>query len=113
MILNKHNILVIILSILLIFSIFKGCSGVKPSTTSSFQQSIDSVNVVVKDLKNKQLVLDSILNIQLLKSDSLSMQISSTNTQITNVKKHYENKINIVRNFSDDELTKFFTDRYQ
>jgi len=114
MISNKYNILIIVvLSVSLLFSIFKGCNVVQNDITPSYKNSIDSVNVIIDSLKIKQLELDSNLNYQIYKMDSISNQISYTDKKIIDVKKHYENQINIVRNFSDDELTKFFTDRYK
>ena len=111
--LNKNNILFILVSILLLFVVSRGCEEKYVPTSTISQNSIDSINNVLHELNNQQILLDSTLNLHQRKIDSIYGSIHTTHTNITNIKNYYESKINSARNFSDDELVEFFTNRYK
>ena len=76
------------------------------SKIEALEQKVDSLHSINDELTFK---IDT-LNGQIFKLDK---QIDLKNSRINNLRYEINSKINAVDNFNDDELDRFFTERYR
>jgi len=103
-----YTIIVILLSTLVYF-VFLGDEEYVDDYNSkieALEAKVDSLHHINDDLVYK---IDT-LNQEIVKLDS---EIESQDKKIVTLKYRVNEKVNSVDNFNDDELLKFFTDRYR
>jgi len=78
----------------------------------TFKNKIDSIDNKIVFLREQQKQVDE--NISELKGEVLQVEsiIGSVKNQKVIIKEYYENKINSVDKFTNDELDSFFSSRY-
>lgn len=74
---------------------------------------LDSLNNRIIQLQQLQDTKDSVIRAYEYDVAVLDSRIDSTNKQVNKTRKEYENKINNLSGASSNELTEFFTNRYQ
>lgn len=72
---------------------------------TELQKNIDSLKKENSKISDKILVLDSINNINQNKIELIKDSLTNSQTKT-------DEKINVILNYSDDELKEFFTNRY-
>lgn len=70
-----------------------------------YVRQIDSLSQIIQDVYSTSVDYSR-------KCDSLNSRLEALSSESQNLKKKYEEKINSVTFFTDDELQSFFTDRY-
>lgn len=75
--------------------------------------TIDSLNIVIKDLYKVQLKLDSSIELSNKKIDSVDTDISKIKGQKTIIKEIYHEEINRAGNYTEPQLDSFFSTRYR
>jgi len=106
-------ICVTVFILLLYFTITTIISPVKVGDYTKQKQKIDSLNIVILGLEDKQLELNRSIVYQQNEIIVLNKQIDSTNIEIVKVKEHYGKKIKNITTYTPTQLDKFFTERYQ
>jgi len=103
-----YSIIVILLSTLIYFVFLGDEEYVEDynSKREALEAKVDSLHHINDDLVYK---IDT-LNQEIVKLDS---EIESQDKKIVTLKYKVNEKVNSVDNFNDDELLKFFTDRYK
>jgi predicted nucleic acid-binding Zn-ribbon protein len=107
---DKTNILLIIITILVAYNIFQG-NELKTNVSSynlkidSIQNEIDSVVSLNETITQEIVKLDSQIN-------DVGKNIDTTQQNINTIKKQTDEKINNVNGYTFSDLNKFFTDRY-
>ena len=76
------------------------------------KETIDSLNVVIRDLYKEQLKLDSSIELSNKKIDSVDTDINKIKGQKTVIKEIYHEEINRAGNYTEPELDSFFSARY-
>ena len=74
--------------------------------------TIDSLNIVIKDLYKGQLKLDSSIELSNKKIDSVDTDISKIKGQKTVINEIYYEEINRAGNYTEPQLDSFFSTRY-
>ena len=116
---SKSSVMAILFVAILSLSIlslliYKSCSNESlPPTISKEQKSIDSILLIINDLKSTQTKLDQKLNISLKTLDSLQTKTYNSEQQIINIKKYYGSKINDIKLYTPTQLDSFFSKRYK
>ncbi len=77
------------------------------------QQRVDSLTVEIEKVQNERILLDNnIINL----NDSLHVlqnDILAKETKIKKLKSEYAKKINYINNFTSNDVTEYFTNRYE
>lgn len=107
---NIFTLVLIVIVMLLIGYIF---TQDKPDYIKDYNNKIEALEAKIDSLHSKNDILS-------IESDSLKSQITSytkeikiLNSRIYVIKKQTQQKINNVDSFGNDELEKFFTERYR
>lgn len=108
---NIQFFLIIILCFIIIWNLFKTDSIKKEvkkykKEIELVQTKIDSVNSINKVLDSKISKIDK--NIE-----TIDQEIFQVDNKIKTIKIKTDEKINVVHNYSPNELEQFFTDRYK
>lgn len=103
--------IIVLLIIGLVFVFIK-----EPNTTSvvdPYKSKIDSLNIELKYIKQRQLELDN--KIKSYKDSLLFFdnKIDSINNRLTETRNYYGKKIKDIAGYNSAELTEFFSKRYQ
>jgi hypothetical protein len=113
---KRKNIIIIIV---LVLSLWINIKTIFLSHTSDnidkqeYQKSLDSLNEIINIYTNKNILLDE-KNILLYKDiDSLNNKIKNNNIQIDQLKIYYDKKINDISNYNTNDITNYFTNRYE
>lgn len=80
--------------------------------SESDKSKIDTISKLIEDDKSKIQNVDSLLIGLDHKIDSLNNKISELEEKKTIIREVYYEKVNNISEFNDDELYRFFTDRY-
>jgi hypothetical protein len=96
-----------------LLSVYKLYNNDTQPTISKEQKSIDSILIVMDNLKSKQKLLDKQLQISIKNIDSLQTQTYNSEQQIINIKKYYGSKINDIKLYTPTQLDSFFSKRYK
>jgi hypothetical protein len=96
-----------------LLSVYKLYNNNTQPTISKEQKSIDSILIVMDNLKSKQKLLDKQLQISIKNIDSLQTQTYNSEQQIINIKKYYGSKINDIKLYTPTQLDSFFSKRYK
>lgn len=85
-----------------------------PAITMSQKEraTIDSLNVIIKDLYKEQLKLDSSISLSNQKLDSVDLDINKIKGQKIVIKEIYHEEINRAGNYTEPQLDSFFSARY-
>lgn len=108
---NKQNILLFVIVILVAYNIFT-TSGIKTDVAGynakidSIQHEIDSVQLENHKLNEQIVVIDKEI-------DKVDGNINNVTKNITIIKNQTNEKIDSVNNYNFSDLEKFFTDRYK
>ena len=103
------NLLVIIGACIVVFTFFNKKENYVEkydAKIKALEQKVDSLHHINDELTFK---VDT-LNIQITKLDH---QIDLKDNRINNLRYEINTKVDAVDNFNDDELTRFFTERYR
>jgi uncharacterized protein YlxW (UPF0749 family) len=92
--------------------VFFQISTVKESISESDKSKIETIRDLIKKDKESINKLDSILNDLNNKVIEVNSKLDELDSQKTIVKEIYYEKINNVSKYDDDELMRFFSDRY-
>lgn len=103
--------LIIVLSITTGYLFMSRTTPVQPKT--QYQNTIDSLDNVIKGYRQHQLYLDSIIIGYRNDIAILDGKIDSTRKVIVTQRKDYEERIRRAGRYTTDELDSFFTDRYK
>ena len=108
---NYKSILKVLLGI---FALYWVLFILTPSMQMSAKEkaTIDSLNLVIKDIYKEQLKLDSSIELSNKKIDSVDTDISKIKGQKTVVKEIYHEEINRAGNYTEPQLDSFFSARY-
>jgi len=95
-----------------VFYWFSAIFSPKLEGMDTFKNKIDSIDNKIVFLREQQKQVDE--NISELKGEVLQVEsiIGSVKNQKVIIKEYYENKINSVDKFTNDELDSFFSSRY-
>jgi len=88
-------------------------SSININDITAEEQRIDSLNRVIENLNKQHVIQDSIIGAYHNQVDSLNKQVNITKSKITQIKKEYGKKTDIVRSYNPTELDSFFTNRYK
>lgn len=102
----------VIVAILFIIISLWSKMDINPDTVEKNERTIDSLTSVIADYELNQVKYD--MKIDDL-SDSLSIlkdKMTQDSIKIINLKKKLNEKLTSISNFTDADITKFWTDRY-
>lgn len=108
-----HVLIYVIVFILLLCFTF--ATIVAPTQVGNYteqKQKIDSLNIIIIELKDEQIELDESIIHQQDEITTLNNQIDSTNIEIAKVKNYYGKEIKNITTYSTTQLDNFFTKRY-
>jgi peptidoglycan hydrolase CwlO-like protein len=108
-----HVLISVVSLTLLLYFIFVKVTPTQVGDYTKQKQKIDSLNVVITGLENKQIELNRSIFSQQLEIDILNREIDSTNKEIVKVRKYYAKKIKDITTYTPTQLDNFFTERYQ
>jgi len=108
-----HVLIGVVSLTLLLYFIFVKVTPTQIGDYTKQKQKIDSLNVVITGLENKQIELNRSIFSQQLEIDILNREIDSTNKEIVKVRKYYAKKIKDITTYTPTQLDNFFTERYQ
>lgn len=96
----------------IIFYWFSAIFSPKMNGIDTFKSKIDSIDNNILVLKEQQKQVDD--NISGLKNEVIEVEstIGSVKNQKVIIKEYYENKINSIDKFTNNELDSFFSNRY-
>jgi hypothetical protein len=110
---NWQLITIAVLIIILIVSISTRPSPSDAVLEYKLQRQVDSLNVVIAGYKSERLIYTT--NIDSLNSDIavLKQRYDSTQTSIDQIRDQYEAVISDISNYTTNDVTIFFADRYR
>jgi predicted nucleic acid-binding Zn-ribbon protein len=97
--------------LLMLWLLFKP-SNIDLSKYDRYNQQIDSLNIELKYIRNKQDILGSQIRRYKDSIDVSNARIDSLSKELTSTRIYYGKKIKDISNYTSPELYKFFTERY-
>ena len=76
------------------------------------QRHIDSINIVIKEVKLQELQIDSTIKVYKANVEKLSVTVAKEKKDLEDIKKQQHEKINSVRKYNANQLDSFFANRY-
>jgi hypothetical protein len=107
-----NMMLMIIILVPVSFMIFH-LIGDHDKSTQFNKVEFDLINKKIREDKSKIEKIDSLIYGISYKIDSINSNISTLERDKTVIKEIYYEKLNNISRFDDDELYRFFTDRYE
>ena len=112
---NKINIASYVLNIILIGGIIYSLFFYNVSTddVKTYQEKIDSLNVLIE---NNKLKLDSLSTIETKNEERISnlkSELSSVSNKNKLLKKKYDEEINTIHNMSNTDITNTFAEQFK
>jgi predicted nucleic acid-binding Zn-ribbon protein len=109
--LNISHLIMGAIILLMLWLLFKP-SNIDLSKYDKHNQQIDSLNIELKHIRNKQDILGSQIRRYKDSIDVSNARIDSLSKELTSTRIYYGKKIKDISSYTSSELYKFFTERY-
>lgn len=110
---KSSNIFTVVLIVIVFFLIGYIFTQDKPDYVKDYSDKIEALECKIDSLHSKNSVLVNQSDSLKLKISSYNKEIKVLNSRIYVIKKQTQQKINNVDSFGNDELERFFSERYR
>lgn len=108
---NLKNTLILFLGGLMLY-LFLWITTPKPQPSQDFKKQIDSLNLVAKNLIERQKYYDSLKKIDEQRIQDVDDKIDNIKEKTTIIKEYYYEKNKVISNYDLRQLDSFFSSRY-
>lgn len=111
---KKYIILIVALVLSLIFNIKAIFFPPNPNfNEEKYKNNLDSLNELIIYHEDKILQLNNENEILYNNIDSLNNQLIVNNNKIINLKQYYDKKMDSINNYTNNDISTYFTNRYK